>query len=326
MFYLNKLRNKIYKLRYQNYIGGEGIEKQLNIFGFKFDYVVLPKCEKICETFYKKNKVYLSIAAVLFNEARYVKEWIEYHKLAGVERFYIYDNGSTDNVQEILKPYIDEGTVFYHYVPGIAMQNKIYRDAICKYKKQTRWMAIIDLDEFIVPVEKKTIPEFLKDYEKYPAVVINWQVFDSNGFVEPPTSGGGLVCANYIRTYADDNSPINLHVKSIVNPKKVKSIVNPHFCYYKHQTCAVDENFKKAEGPFTKTHSSSKIKINHYHCKSKTEYLLKLDKWCADIKKKRIFDERTINISEWKYDYEIQKFVPELKKIMFEKTEKEMNK
>lgn len=81
----------------------------------------------------------------------------------------------------------------------------------------------------------------------------------------------------------------------------------------------MDENFKKAEGPFTKTHSSSKIKINHYHCKSKAEYLLKLDKWCADIKKKRIFDERTINISEWKYDYEIQKFVPELEKRMFEK-------
>ena len=52
-------------------------------------------------------------------------------------------------------------------------------------------MAIIDLDEFIVPVEKQSIPEFLKDYEKYPGVVINWQVFDSNGFLESPKSGGG---------------------------------------------------------------------------------------------------------------------------------------
>lgn len=51
--------------------------------------------------------------------------------------------------------------------------------------------------------------------------------------------------------------------------------------------------------------------------------MLKIDKWCADIKKKRVFDDRTINISEWKHDYEIQKFVPQLKNIMFGKTEKE---
>ena len=107
MFYLNKLRNRIHKLRYQNYLGGEGIEKQWNIFGYKFDYTLLPKCEKVCETFYKNNKVYLSITAVLQNEAPYIKEWIEYHRLVGVERFYIYDNESTDNVKEILKPYID---------------------------------------------------------------------------------------------------------------------------------------------------------------------------------------------------------------------------
>ena len=196
MFYLNKLRNRIHKLRYQNYLGGEGIEKQWNIFGYKFDYTLLPKCEKVCETFYKNNKVYLSITAVLQNEAPYIKEWIEYHRLVGVERFYIYDNESTDNVKEILKPYIDLGIVCYHYVPGIAMQNKVYRDALYKYKNQTRWMAIIDLDEFIVPVEKQSIPEFLKDYEKYPGVVINWQVFDSNGFLESPKSGGGLVSVN----------------------------------------------------------------------------------------------------------------------------------
>ncbi len=323
MFYLNKLRNRIHKLRYQNYLGGEGIEKQWNIFGYKFDYTLLPKCEKVCETFYKNNEVYLSITAVLQNEAPYIKEWIEYHRLVGVERFYIYDNESTDNVKEILKPYIDLGIVCYHYVPGIAIQNRVYRDALCKYKNQTRWMAIIDLDEFIVPVEKQSIPEFLKDYEKYPGVVINWQVFDSNGFLEPPKSSGGLVSVNYTRTYADNDSPINKHVKSIVNPRKVKSIVNPHFCYYKNQAYPVDENFQRVEGPFTKTHNSSKIKINHYHCKSKAEYMLKIDKWCADIKKKRVFDDRTINISEWKHDYEIQKFVPQLKNIMFGKTEKE---
>ncbi|MFQ8625470.1 MAG: hypothetical protein ACLSA2_02810 [Candidatus Gastranaerophilaceae bacterium] len=97
----------------------------------------------------------------------------------------------------------------------------------------------------------------------------------------------GLVCANYIRTYADDNSPINLHVKSVVNPQKVVSVNNPHFAIYKYQACAVDENFsERLEDRLQKLIHHLKIKINHYHCKSKAEYLLKLDKWCADVKKK----------------------------------------
>lgn len=299
MFYLNKLKNKVKGLT-QRLFSKENIGAEKNI----------------CETFYKNPKVYLSITAILYNEAPYIKEWIEYHKMLGVERFYLYDNGSDDNVKEILKPYIDEGLVCYHYAPGFVMQNKVYRDAIYKYKNQTRWMAIIDLDEFIFPVEKKTIPEFLKDYEKYPAVVLNWEVFDSNGFDNPPTENGGLVIANYFRTYADSDTPINRHVKSIVNPKRVRSMNNPHFCFYKNFAYAVDENFNKVEGPFTKIHTSNKIKINHYHCKSRAEYMIKLNKWRADIKLKRPFDEETINIVNSKFDYGMQKYIPELKRRM----------
>lgn len=56
MFYLNKLRNRIHKLRYQNYLGGEGIEKQWNIFGYKFDYTLLPKAKRFVKLFIKTIK------------------------------------------------------------------------------------------------------------------------------------------------------------------------------------------------------------------------------------------------------------------------------
>ncbi|MDR0485482.1 MAG: glycosyltransferase family 2 protein, partial [Elusimicrobiota bacterium] len=49
---------------------------------------------------------YLSVLAIAKNEAPYLKEWIEYHRALGVEKFYIYDNNSSDNTFEILKPYI----------------------------------------------------------------------------------------------------------------------------------------------------------------------------------------------------------------------------
>ena len=40
----------------------------------------------------------LTIAAVFQNEAPYLKEWIEFHKLVGVEHFLLVDNESTDHV------------------------------------------------------------------------------------------------------------------------------------------------------------------------------------------------------------------------------------
>ncbi|ELV04510.1 glycosyltransferase family 92 protein [Brachyspira hampsonii] len=60
-------------------------------------------------------KDYISILATVKNEAPYIKEWIEYHRIIGAERFYIYDNESTDNLKEVLEPYIKEGIVIYNF-------------------------------------------------------------------------------------------------------------------------------------------------------------------------------------------------------------------
>lgn len=39
------------------------------------------------------------------NEKPYLKEWLEYHLLQGVEHFYLCDNGSTDGTDAYLEPY-----------------------------------------------------------------------------------------------------------------------------------------------------------------------------------------------------------------------------
>lgn len=52
-------------------------------------------------------KNYLSATCIIKNEAEYMPEWLEYHLLVGFEKFYIYDNGSTDNIKQVLAPYVD---------------------------------------------------------------------------------------------------------------------------------------------------------------------------------------------------------------------------
>lgn len=53
----------------------------------------------------------LSICMIFQNDAPYLKEWIEFHRLQGVDHFYLFNNLSTDNYQEILDPYIKEKVV-----------------------------------------------------------------------------------------------------------------------------------------------------------------------------------------------------------------------
>ena len=49
----------------------------------------------------------LAVVAIMKNAGPYIKEWLDYHLLAGVEHFFIYDNDSLDNMKEVLQPYIE---------------------------------------------------------------------------------------------------------------------------------------------------------------------------------------------------------------------------
>ena len=54
-------------------------------------------------------KHYISICCMYKNEALYLAEWIEYHRIIGVDHFYLYDNLSDDYHEAILEPYIRAG-------------------------------------------------------------------------------------------------------------------------------------------------------------------------------------------------------------------------
>ena len=329
----NKKRTKFRKLRDDNIRLRQDIEEIKGMLSNTFVYVdeieriMLYSCSmKTLDDVVVKNKpVYLSIACIAKNEGPYIKEWIEYHKLVGVERFYFYDNESDDNTKEVLKPYIDDGTVVYKYVEGYLRQIPAYQDALCKYKDQTRWMAFIDLDEFIVPMEKDTVSEFLKDYESLPGIGVNWLLFDSSGYDKKPTAHGGLVTANYTRVHKNHDTQIifnssehsDRHIKSIVNPKRVAYIISPHFALYVGNEKCYSENVEPIIASRTRYHSSSKIRINHYHCKSREEYLNKLKIPSAGRNLARKFNEEMLNFSgETDNDYAIQRFLPNLMDAM----------
>ena len=77
-------------------------------------YYPLSKSLCICHRFLhtpKQFKYKASLCLIFKDEAPYLKEWLEYHLLIGIDHFYLYNNNSSDNYLEVLGPYIEDGTV-----------------------------------------------------------------------------------------------------------------------------------------------------------------------------------------------------------------------
>ena len=254
----------------------------------------------------------LSIMAIMKNEGPYLKEWLDYHILVGIDHFYLYDNESTDNTTEILKPYIKKGIVDYTYWPGKAQQMIAYTDGLSKYSNDTKWMAIIDLDEFLVATNYDNIIDYLKTLPKnFAELVIGWEQYGSSGHKTKPN---GLVIENYKYHAAK-----SWGIKSIVNPRLVYETTNPHT----HEVAGfiIDENGKKL-GRIDQTENRNitthKIRVNHYVTKSLDEYTARMNKGCATTQK--ISEYRDLDKFKWYdrnevYDDIMDKYIRKLKKI-----------
>ena len=216
-------------------------------------------------------KILLAVCAIAKNEGPYFKEWLDWHISQGVEKFYIYDNESTDCTRDVLAPYIESGVVEYIYYPGYRRQIAAYDDCIDRHRFDTRWLAFIDLDEFIVPLRDRSITEFLTGFEDSPVVEINWLIYGSGGAEKKSPAP----VMERFRHHSLPSHKLNRHVKSIVNPRRVFTMTG---C---HEAARIDGVAADSHGdPITRNFREREpqqdvIRINHYAVRSKEEFIEK---------------------------------------------------
>ena len=230
---------------------------------------------------------YLSVCVIAKDEGPYFGEWLDWHISQGVEKFYVYDNGSTDETKEVLQPYIKKGIVEYIYFPGYRKQLAAYDDCLKRHRFDTRWLAMIDMDEFIVPLKDENIPSFLKRKEVYPVVEINWLVYGSGGAKEKVP---GKVMDRFKRHSAPDH-PLNRHVKSIFNPRRVYGMIGCHEVA-RINGKAVDSNGDRIKISWRdRMPRQDVIKINHYAVKSYEEFMEKQARGRASGREREVKEE-----------------------------------
>ncbi|MEI7848570.1 MAG: glycosyltransferase family 92 protein [Chloroflexota bacterium] len=214
---------------------------------------------------------YLSLCLICKDENDYLPEWLDYHILMGVERFYIYDNESRVSLRQTLKEYIELGWVVVMDIPGKAMQLQAYDHCLQTFGPNSFWMGFIDTDEFLVPKTVLDLKELLKKYEAYGGLAVSSLFFGSSGQQTRPAEGQ---IAGYTKsTHATFIE--NELIKSIVRPSMILSPKTPHDFFYKPAAHCVNESFLRVDNQHF-PHSAKKIQLNHYFCRSRAELEQKL--------------------------------------------------
>ena len=261
----------------------------------------------------------LAVCAVFRDEAPYLKEWIEFHRLVGVEKFYLYNNLSQDGYREILAPYVKKGIVtlieWPHDYQDVGRWSGIqcgaYDDCLDKVKGTIRWVAFLDLDEFLFPVQGENLQQFLKDYRKFGAVAVNWQLYGTGGVTKIPE---GKLLIEALLYKGEVNYKDNCHVKSIVQPLHVQRALGPHNFLFIKKSYQVNSSKTRFEGPWSPSILVDKIRINHYWSRDEAFF------YGVKIPRRQAWQEglegvlkRNVEISKV-YDDSIVRFAPKLKK------------
>jgi hypothetical protein len=206
----------------------------------------------------------LAVCCIFRNEARYLAEWVTFHRLQGVTRFYLYDNRSTDEWKGELEREITSGAVEVTPWPEEPGQHAAYVDCLERHRADSRWIAFIDADEFLFSPTGRQLPDVLRTFESHPGVVVNWRCYGPNGWDQAPD---GLVIENYVRRAPDDD-PNNKFVKSIVFPRRtIGPSESPHYFRYR-RWAAVGEDSRPVYWSRREAETADLLRINHYFAKS----------------------------------------------------------
>jgi len=227
---------------------------------------------------------YLSLCAIVKDENEYLPEWLEYHKLLGVDRFYIYDNGSAVPVRKTLERDVASGRVIVFDFPGHAKQVEAYLNCSRRLEGKSEWVGFIDVDEFIVLKRGEDLRQFMPQFYGYGGLAINWQTFGPSGHKTKPE---GLQIENFLM-----KGPIdfdwNQHVKTIARPVCVYMFLNCHYANYHPGYMSVNERGAAVPGPFSLPVSVDAIQVNHYFTRSYEEFCKKSARGAADGTSKRM--------------------------------------
>ncbi|KAK4753068.1 hypothetical protein SAY87_021866 [Trapa incisa] len=153
-------------------------------------------------------------STMVYNVAKFLREWVIYHSRIGVERFLLYDNGSDDDLKAAVDELNGEGydvrTILW---PWPKTQEAGFSHSAVYYRDSCTWMMYLDIDEFVYSpswddqeqpshqlIERSFLPGNLSQ-SNIGQVSINCNDFGPSGWRTHPAEGvtQGYTCRRRIK-------------------------------------------------------------------------------------------------------------------------------
>lgn len=219
----------------------------------------------------------LSITSIQRDRGPYILEWIAFHMVVGVNKFYIYNHGDDAQQKHILLKLSEKlpGIIHAQQVGAIDRpQIAAYQHAWAHHKNDVDAMAFIDGDEFLFSPGKNLTDEVARLFEQHrpcSALGVYWTIYGSSGHYQDPQ---GLIIENFTRHARPDFVP-NRHIKTILRGGSEAVIEHSHLFHTEHGT--VDELGRTVTSPWMRDWepSSDSLRLNHYTVQSYEFFLNK---------------------------------------------------
>ena len=227
----------------------------------------------------------LAVCAIFREEAPFLDEWLTFHAGIGVTHFYLYNNFSTDNFHDVLQPWQAAGFVTLTDWPVDVGQIPAYQDCLRRFKHQARWIAFIDVDEFLFAPGSGQVGPVLDSLAHLPGIEV-WHVyFGANGHVKRPAS-------SVIESYTSCAPATTTTVKTIANPRLV---YKPGVHQFKYWIGNGLDTSGQVSGPSAMP-VFDRLRINHYWSRSLEDLDMKIQRGDATTASKRGHD--------WHHEFE----------------------
>ncbi len=215
-----------------------------------------------------RRETTLAICAIFRDEAPYLAEWLAFHHLMGVERFYLYNNRSADDWEPVVRPYVDAGLVVLVDWPAVApaAQFTAYRHCLLTTRGHVRHLAFLDIDEFLFSPSGDSLANVIGRFDRAPGFAIRWHVYGTSDLHDRPS---GLLIENFLRRAADDHD-LAQYGKPIVMPGRTFThVTSPHVLFHPSRA----RPWRTQPTPMAKPGDGldNLLRINHYYAKSVSE-------------------------------------------------------
>lgn len=161
----------------------------------------------------------LVVCAIFKNESHILYEWIRHYLFHGVDHIYLVNDHSTDAFQEIIDRFPDTVTLFHNTIvtKDVGRQGQIANKYFLPLRDTSKWMTVLDLDEFLYSPYEVDLRKVLEKYNGIDQLKIDWLHFGSNDHVLQPH----VVTEGFVRRAPLDRLKPYYSHKTIVNPRHV---------------------------------------------------------------------------------------------------------